>query len=339
MNRQFDENIKAFVAKSSIPQLAVGVWHNGESYYANYGHESQACVDVFEIGSVGKTFTATLLAVLVDKGLVSLNDNVNKFKPELPFAKDVTLLQLATHTSGLPSDPFTGFVLHAKKAVQNFSHSDYCNFLNGLNKPLKSGKFNYSNIGMALLGNLLADHVGSTYEEAVKTYILDPLGMSDTHVSNTVYDEHRLAIGHGGDGKAVAHFKWDSMEPAGLWRSTTKDMIVFLKAHLGYSGEQWKNLLAKTTVAAINDPKCDHVGLAWMLACGDVVGDYAWHNGQTLGQKSMAVCCPNQDTAIVMLSNKAPRLWHNFFSSYSIEQLSFEMLKELIGGKEHEEKA
>jgi len=88
----------------------------------------------------------------------------------------------------------------------------------------------------------------------------------------------------------------------------------FLKAHLGYSGEQWKNLLAKTTVAAINDPKCDHVGLAWMLACGDVVGDYAWHNGQTLGQKSMAVCCPNQDTAIVMLSNKAPRLWHNFLS-------------------------
>lgn len=339
MNREIDEKIKAFVAKSSIPQLAVGIWHNGELYQSHYGLEVQAGVDVFEIGSVGKTFTATLLAVLVEKNLVNLNDKVNKFMPELPFSNDVTLLQLANHTSGLPSNPFKGLVLDAQKAVKNFSYSDYCNFLSGLNKPLKSGKFNYSNIGMALLGNLLADHIGSTYEEAVKNYILDPLGMADTHVSPTAYDEHRLAIGHGGSGKAVAHFKWESMEPAGLWRSTTTDMMVFLKAHFGYSGEQWKNLLAKTTLPAINDPKCDHVGLAWMLASDDVVGNFAWHNGQTTGQKSVVVCSPEQDTAIVMLSNKAPKLWHNLFSRYSIEQLSFEILKKLIGCKEHEQKA
>lgn len=339
MNRQIDEKIKAFVTKSSIPQLAVGIWHNGELYQSNYGLEAQAGVDVFEIGSVGKTFTATLLAVLVETDLVSLNDKVDKFKPDLPFAKDVTLLQLANHTSGLPSNPFKGLVLDAQKAFQNFSHSDYCNFLSGLNKPLKNGKFNYSNVGMALLGNLLADHIDSTYEEAVKTYILDPLGMTNTHVSPTAYDEHRLAIGHGGSGKAVAHFKWESMEPAGLWRSTTKDMMVFLKAHLGYSGQQWKNLLAKTTLPAINDPKCDHVGLAWMLASDDVVGNFAWHNGQTTGQKSLAVCSPERDTAIIMLSNKAPKLWHNLFSRYSIEQLSFEILNELIGGKQHVQKA
>lgn len=339
MNRQIDEKIKAFVAKSSIPQLAVGIWHNGKVYQSNYGLEAQAGVDVFEIGSVGKTFTTTLLAVLVDKKVVNLDDKVDKFKPDLPFAKDVTLLQLATHTSGLPSNPFKRLVFDTQKAVQNFSHSDYCNFLSGLNKPLNSGKFNYSNIGMALLGNLLADHIDSTYEEAVKTYILDPLGMTDTHISSAAYDEHRLTIGHGGNGKAVSHFKWDSMEPAGLWRSTTKDMMVFLKAHLGYSGKQWKSLLAKTTIPAINDSKCDHVGLAWMLASGDVVGDFAWHNGQTTGQKSVVLCSPERDTAIVMLSNKAPKLWHNHFSRYSIEQLSFETLKELIGGSKHEQKA
>lgn len=338
MNRQFDEKIKAFVAKSSIGQLAVGIWHDGELYQSHYGLEVKAGVDVFEIGSVGKTFTATLLAILVDKEVVNLNDKVDKFKPDLPFAKDVTLLQLANHTSGLPSNPFKGLVLDPQKAVKNFSYSDYCNFMSGLNKPLKSGKFNYSNIGMALLGNLLADHIGSTYEEAVKTYILDPLGMADTHLSPTAYDEHRLVIGHGGNGKAVAHFKWDSMQPAGLWRSTTKDMMVFLKAHLGYSGEQWKNLLAKTTLPAINDPKCDDVGLAWMLASGDVVGNFAWHNGQTTGQKSVVVCSLERDTAIVMLSNKAPKLWHNLFSRYSIEQLSFEMLRELTVGKQHEQK-
>ncbi|WP_404397256.1 serine hydrolase domain-containing protein [Idiomarina loihiensis] len=335
MNRQNDEKIKTFVTKSSTPQLAVGIWHNGELYHSNYGYERQTGADVFEIGSVGKIFTATLLAVLVEKELVSLNDKVDKFRPDLPFAKDVTLLQLANHTSGLPNNPFNGVILDGQKAVQNFSYSAYSNFLSGLNKPLKSGQFNYSNIGMALLGNLLADHIGSTYEQAVKNYILDPLGMTDTHVSPSAYDEKRLVIGHSGNGKPVPHFKWDSMEPAGLWRSTTKDMMIFLKAHLGYSGEQWKNLLAKTTLPTINDPKCDYVGLAWMLASGKIVGSFAWHNGQTIGQKSVVVCSRERDTAIVMLSNKAPKLWHNLFSRYSIEQLSFEILKTLTASEKH----
>lgn len=335
MNTQIEEKIAAFVTKSAIPQLDVAIWHNGAFYRSTCGCEAQPEVDVFEIGSVGKTFTATLLAVLAENDLVSLSDRVDKFRPDLPFAKEVTLLQLATHTSGLPGNPFKGVTLNPDKALRNFSYDDYCNFLNGLNKPLKSGKFNYSNIGMALLGNLLADHIGSTYEDAVKKYILEPLGMTDTHVSPTAYDEKRLAVGHGGNGKAVPHFQWNSMEPAGLWRSTTKDMMVFLKAHLGYSGKHWKNLLAKTTLPAFNDPKCDHIGLAWMLASNEALGDVAWHNGQTRGQKSVVVCAKDSDAAIVILSNKAPKLWHIFFGRYSIEQLSFEVLKTLIGGEQH----
>ena len=182
---------------------------------------------------------------------------------------------------------------------------------------------------MALLGNILADHLGMSYENAVKKYILTPLGMIDTHVSPNAYDVNRLATGHSGKGKAVPHFHWSCMEPAGVWRSTTKDMMLFLKAHLGYSGECWKNLLDKTILPAFDDPKREHLGLAWQLSSNKEFGDFAWHNGQTLGQKSVAACAKASGSAIVILSNKVPKLWQQFFTSYSIEQLSFNILESL----------
>lgn len=336
MNSQIDERVKAFAAKSDISQLNLGIWHNGSHYEASFGTDKQPEVDVFEIGSVGKTFTATLLAILAENNLVNLTDKVDKFQPDLPFAKDITLLQLATHTSGLPSYPFRGFTLNFGKASRNFSHADYNDFLNGIKKPLKTGKVKYSNLGMALLGNILADYLGITYEEAVKKYILIPLGMTDTHVSSTAYDDKRLVKGHSGKGETVPHFQWSCMEPAGVWRSTTTDMMVFLKANLGYSGEFWKNLMKKMTSPVFDDHKREHMGLSWILYRNKVLGDFAWHNGQTLGQKSVVVCAKDTGSAIVILSNKVPKLWQNFSSGYSIEQLAFSILESLEKSDQHD---
>lgn len=329
MNSQIERKLEAFAKKSTIPQLNVGIWHSGSFYESSFGCNKQTTVDVFETGSVGKTFTAALLAVLVEKKVVDLNDKLDKFRADLPFAKDITLLQLVTHTSGLPSYPFKKMTFNFKKALINFSEADYGEFLTGITKPLKTGKFEYANLGMALLGNTLADHLNMSYEDAVKKHILEPLGMTDTHVSPGVYDVNRVAIGHNGKGNAMAHFHWSCMEPAGVWRSTTKDMIIFLKAHLGHSGEYWENLLHKTTQRAFDDPKHEHVGLAWQLSNNKEFGDFAWHNGQTLGQKSVVVCAKANDSAIVMMTNKIPKLWQHFFKSYSIEKLSFDILESL----------
>jgi D-alanyl-D-alanine-carboxypeptidase/D-alanyl-D-alanine-endopeptidase len=333
MNSHIDGIIEAFVRRSAVPQLNVGIWHNDAFYEASFGSDHRAEVDVFETGSVGKTFTATLLAVLAENNVVNLDDKVDKFRPDLTFAKDITLLQLATHTAGLPNNPFTGIILNGEKALRNFSHIDYSGFLERIRKPLKTGRVKYSNLGMALLGNILADHLSMSYENAVKKHILTPLGMADTHVSPTAYDVNRVAIGHSGNGKAAPHFLWSCMEPAGIWRSTTKDMTAFLKAHLGYSGEFWGNLLAKTTSPAFDDSKREHQGLAWQLSHNKEFGDFAWHNGQTLGQKSMAICAKASGSAIVILSNKTPKIWQHFFSSYSMEKLSFDILESLEKSK------
>lgn len=329
MNSLIEEKLENFVQRSLTPQLNVGIWHNDSLYEKSFGSRQQAEVDVFEIGSISKTITATLFAILIENKVVNLDDRVDKFRPDLAFAKDITLLQLATHTSGLPDNPFTGIILNADKALSNFNHANYCEFLDGITKPLKTGLVKYSNLGMALLGNVLADHLGMSYEDAVKKHILIPLDMNDTHVSPTAYEANRLAIGHSSKGQAVPDFQWEAMEPAGVWRSTSKDMMTFLKAHLGCSGETWKSLLDRTTSPIFDDPKREHQGLAWQLSCNKEIGDFVWHNGQTLGQKSVAVCAKTCGSAIIILSNKIPKLWQHFFNSYSIEKLSFEILGSL----------
>jgi len=340
LNHHIDHKVEAFIKKTKRPQINVAVWHDGTQNQASYGVDNNPNVDVFEIGSVGKTFTATLLTILVKKGVVDINDRVEKYCPNLPIVKNITLKQLVTHTSGLPSDPIKKVSFSYSKFISNvlsFNKSEIDDFLCGIKKPLKTGKFEYSNLGMALLGNILAECQGASYEETVKKYLLAPLGMTDTHVSREAYDIGRLAKGHSANGKILPDFKWDGMEPAGVWRSTTNDMLQFLKAHLGCFGNDWKTLLQETTSPAFNDPKLVNIGFAWALGESNELGHIAWHNGGTFGQHSIVVCCRDKNMAIVILTNKVPKLWHSFFSSYSLESLSTNIMKLLVATKKSNE--
>lgn len=329
MSYSVEFEINEFIRRTSIPQLDIAMWNNGTSYKSSFGTEIISHVDVFEIGSIGKTFTATLLAILCESGVVSMDDAIHKFRPDLPFAKDITLKNLATHTSGLPRDPVKLSWLNPSKNIKklrDFKKSDYDAFLYGLKKSIKPGRFSYSNLGMALLGNILSECVESTYEDAVKKYILLPLDMHDTHVSTDSYNTKRLAIGHDAKGNPVESFAWQGMEPAGVWRSTAKDMMLFLKAHLGYSGKEWEILLSKTTCQAFENPKLQYVGLAWMIQDSDQLGRTVWHNGGTLGQRSMALISKENNKAVILLTNKLPRFWQPFLPKYSLEKLAENVL-------------
>lgn len=320
--------INNFVTKASIPKLDVFIWNDGKYLKSSYGASDVSHADVFEIGSIGKTFTATLLAILVKSGTVNLEDKVSKFKPDLPFAEDITLKNLVTHTSGLPGNPVKFSLIFNRKNIEkiiHFTRSDFDSYLKSLAKPLKTGKIRYSNVGMALLGNILAERLGCSYEDAVKECILKPLNMLDTHVSPSSYEKSRLNIGHDSNGKPVEPFLWEGMEAAGVWRSTANDMMRFLKAHLGYSGDYWENILASTICPAFEEA---NIGLAWFISQSrhEGVGRYVWHNGGTFGQKSMAIVAKEKNKAVIILSNKAPKVWQVFLPRYSLENLAEEIL-------------
>lgn len=147
---------------------------------------------VFEIGSITKVFTCLVLATMVERGEAALNDPVSRYLPEgvkVPErgGKQITLQDLATHTSGLPREPSNySCPTDWSQPLHDYSAEELYAFLQEHELTRDIGvQFEYSNLGVALLGHTLECCTGADYETLAKTRILGPLGMNDTGISLT----------------------------------------------------------------------------------------------------------------------------------------------------------
>ena len=163
---------------------------------------------VFEIGSVTKTFTVLLLLDAVQRGEVSLDDPAAKYLPaevKLPThnGKDITLLNLAAQDSGLPFNANNHTGGDWAERFANYTVPRMYDFLSRSQLAQAPGeKFQYSNIGMGLLGHALARNAGSDFESLVKERICRPLSMQSTGISLSPAQAARFAVGHDDTGKA-----------------------------------------------------------------------------------------------------------------------------------------
>lgn len=313
-----------FLARSPRTALEVQVVLKGQHWLWRHGNAKQVQSPVFEIGSVGKTFTATLLGLLVERRQVNLMDSVARYYPQLPWAKHATLQQLASHTSGLPANPFDRWQLmrRGRQLAEAFQEEDLIAFLQQQPPVLKgAGKACYSNVGMALLGRILGDVCGQTYGAAVQKWILQPLGMHETHLDPGCYDARRLMQGHDTRGRPVPPFIWKGMEAAGVWRSTGDDMMNFLRAQMGFHGSPWDTLANLTAQphAKIKIMRRTQIGLGWMLTDFEPLGRVAWHGGGTFGHQSMAAWSLDRSAAVVVLTDRMPPWWHHLVPSRQLE--------------------
>ena len=194
---------------------------------------------IFEIGSITKVFTALLLADMVEHGEVALDDPVRKYLPSgvtVPSRgrRDITLADLATHTSGLPRDPTNLELRSMDDPYAEYRAADLHAFLAGYSLQRDPGtQFEYSNVGMGLLGHALATRAGLSYEALLTRSVLGPLGMRNTSV---VVDEERRSRRATGHSQALAPVPWwhfDAMAGAGAMNSTAQDMLLFAEAAMG----------------------------------------------------------------------------------------------------------
>src|SRR5262245_43489768 len=194
---------------------------------------------IFEIGSVTKVFTALVLADMVNRKEVSLDDPAAKYLPEnvrMPerSGKPITLLDLATHTSGLPAIPN----LKPKdpgNPYTDYSVDDLYQFLSGYELSRDPGsEFEYSNLGAGLLGHVLAYCAGTDYESLIRSRITEPLGMPDTSITLSASMKQRMATGHSLALAPVANWDLPVLPGAGALRSSANDMLTFLSAFFGY---------------------------------------------------------------------------------------------------------
>jgi serine-type D-Ala-D-Ala carboxypeptidase/endopeptidase len=275
--------------------LAVGVSAAGESGIWSRGVAPGA---VFEIGSISKTFTATLLAGMVRDGLVALDDPVARHLPVAPPVKgrEITLEDLATHHSGLPRQP-AGMIVPAFTTER---HDPYARFDDArlrraiaetAPKRAPGVKFVYSNYAVGLLGYALAQRAGMSYGQLLRERITGPLGLRATGL-----DTGPLTPGHSAFGRA-AH-PWDLAELAGAGgiRSTAADMLVYLGAHA--RGEL---PYADTHARRAKVGKKVGIGLGWIILPDGTL----MHDGGTGGYRSFAAVSTQTGVAVVVLAGTA----------------------------------
>jgi len=266
---------------------------------------------IFEIGSITKVFTASLLADMVARGEVQLDDPVAKYLPtsvRVPSrnGKQITLLDLSTQSSGLPRMP-TNFT----PADNNNPYADYTvaqmyAFLSSYELTRDIGvQYEYSNLGVGLLGHALALKAGKSYETLVTERILRPLGMNDTRITMSPAMKSRLAPGHSASGGVVANWDLPTLTGAGALRSTANDMLKFLAANLDSTSAPLGRVLATTHFARrdVNGAQM-RIGLNWHIlnAFGLPV---VWHNGGTGGYRTFIGFDQANNRGAIVLSNQS----------------------------------
>jgi CubicO group peptidase (beta-lactamase class C family) len=265
---------------------------------------------LYEIGSVTKTFTGALLARAIRDGLVRPDDPVTRFLPDLARNKSmaghpVTLRQLATHTSGLPSLPpsFLARLLVSPNVRANpyahFSEDAMLRFLAKYRFPARR-RFRYSNMGAGLLGHILARVYGGDYETVLLDAVCRPLGLADTAIRLSGDQRARLVPGYDSRGRPASNWDFRALEGAGALRSTVRDLLAYLRIHIGGTGHPLEEALHDTHRIWHEEPGGRALGIAWFW---ERRLNLFWHNGGTGGYSSFVGFNKENGTGVVLLAN------------------------------------
>lgn len=275
---------------------------------------------VFQIGSVTKVLTATLVMQLVDEGRIALDDPVQQVLPELRLADAdaaprVTIRHLLTHSSGFEGDIFTDTGDGADCLER------YVELLADAPQLFPPGElFSYNNAGFCLLGRVVEVARGLPYDECLRRYLLDPLGLDRAAVSAAEAILQRAAVGHvPGAGLAAGELGvtpvWAmarSNAPAGsVLAMRARDLLTFARMHLdGGTAPSGTAVLSPTSVEAMQAPQIGLPDIGWGTSWGigwelteTPEGTVIGHDGNTVGQSAILRVVPASGVAVAVLAN------------------------------------
>ena len=263
---------------------------------------------VFEIGSISKVFTATVLATLVKEGRVKLEDPAQKYLPatvRLPArnGKQITLGNLSEQNSGLPRMPTNFRPSNPTNPYADYDVKLMYEFLSGYELTRDPGQqFEYSNLGVGLLGHVLSLATGESYEEMERKRIWAPLGMTQTAITFTPWMKEHLALGHDDKGNVVPNWDIAALAGAGAIRSTTLDMLKFAAANLHPERGPLEAAMAFAQKERAPAGANSAIGLNWLSlhAGADTI---VWHNGGTGGYRTYIGLVPSRKVAVVVMTN------------------------------------
>lgn len=312
-----EKEIRPYIQQVNTVGISIGVLYDGERYTYNYGETAKENDQLptnntlYEIGSITKTFTATLLAEMVLLGKCKLDDPGSKYLPDsiqrLQLNKvPVTLKTLANHTSGLPRLPSDFFSPESHYVpddpYKNYTDTILFNYLDTVQlRSVPGTKMVYSNLGFGLLGTILERISGKSYEALLQQYICKPLGMKDTHIVLNNVQQKRFAQGYNSTGKAVGHWHFKSMAGGGAIRSSVNDLMKYLRAHLQDNASTTLTGAFRLCERPTFEFSNGKMGLGWRTP--DHLPGIFWKNGGTGGFRSYCAYNKKKQIAVVILSN------------------------------------
>ena len=320
---ELQDLVRQGAERLGIPGVAVGVYADGHEDYAVHGVtslENPLPVDehtLIQIGSTGKTFTATAIMRLVADGDVDLLAPVRRYVPELRLqdedvAERVTVLNLLNHTAGWDGDFFED------TGAGDDALARYVELMADLDQVSPLGSFpSYNNAAVCLAGRVIEKVTGRSYEQAIRDLLLDPLGLEHTRFFPNDVMTRRFTVGHdeGEDGSLHVYRPWAeprSASPAGgSIASCVRDQLAWARVHLGASeaGDSGEGVLPGNLLSRMQEPTVDaggalgdFVGIGWILR--DVEGvRVVEHGGGGAGHESTFAMVPDRGFAVTVLTN------------------------------------
>ena len=301
-----------------MPGVAVGIWRDGTEELGGWGvtnvdHPLPVDPDtLFQIASVTKTMTATVLMRLVEQGKVALDAPVRTYLPGFTLrdsaaAERATVKHLVTHTGGWLGDSFADHG-NGDDALERYVAS-----MSELEQLTPLGEiWHYSNSSFTVLGRIVEVVTGKTYEAATRELLFAPLGMDHSVFSAGEAIVHRTSVGHQiRDEVPRVATPWAfprAATPVGGVVSTVRDLMRYARFHLGDgTAPDGTRLLAKSTIELMRtaQAKADldrSVGIAWFLRDAQGVR-LQYHGGVAIGQQGVLMLAPDRNAAIAVETN------------------------------------
>jgi len=308
--------------------ISIAIIQKGEIEYFGFIKEDEQLIranikdSLFEIGSLTKVFTSTVLANKVISGDIKLTCRVNK---EFPYKFNnkikLTYQSLANHTSGLYRLPSNIMPLLIKNQKNPYSEYTFELFDEYLIKELQienntNPKYSYSNLGAGLLAYSLSNQSNKSFESLLKELIFEKYNMTATS-----YDYKTSFMGIGADGNTVDNWQFSAMIGAGGLISSTYDLSKFITSQ--FDDKNTELMLSRKETFSISDNFS--IGLGWHILASQTKDEKYWHNGGTGGYTSSISFKTSNKTGVIILSNISAL--HS--RSSSIDKLCFGLLDQI----------
>lgn len=324
IEQSMDRNADSLLSKKEFNALSIGVYKNGKTFTKHYGELDQGKGNtpndstIYEIASLTKTFTGTLLAKAELDGKIDLNEDIRQYLkgdyPNLEYkGKPVTIKDLATHTSRLPrelpnsddlwANPNDSLPYRLNARAEGYTKEMFHKDLKGSKLDTLPGfKYAYSNVGPELIAQILENVYNKSYNKLLQEVIFNKANMNSTTFHLQADQKKRFANGYNDKGELAPNFVVALSGADGGLKSTMSDLMSYMKFHFNED-----NPIVKQShqMMEYDNGRNFREGYFWQIRTNDELGTYYFCHGGAYGTQNYFFLIPDYDLGISVITNQS----------------------------------